>query len=125
MTMPIMPTNNQGTMITGGTVTGPVASGDRAQAIQYGSAGTPAEHDELRRELAALRELLDRYAAEVDGADKARRDADDIEQEICQAEPDRDRVTDALNRLAKRVSAVGALAVAVNKIREIVFGALA
>jgi hypothetical protein len=87
-------------------VSGQVASGEHVTQTQHIAAADP----QLTAAFDRLERLLDEHAAELAEPDKARRDLADIRAEAAEPAPDRDRISDSLNRLAHRVAAVGGLA---------------
>jgi hypothetical protein len=98
----------------GGTYHGPVAMGRDVTVNVNQTDGA----DELRAQLAELRQLIAAHAGQVDA--RAQRDVDDIESEAAQPDPDPDRIRDTLTRLAGRVGAVGSLVAAVSRLGELV-----
>lgn len=112
------PTSNEGVMIAGGTFNGPVAGGRNARAVQHiGDQATVR-----RNEVATVRSLLDQHRDEIVECDAAEGDLVEIEHESTRPQPDPDRISAALGRLAGRVTAVGAVATAVEQLRTTIFG---
>ncbi|WP_283134802.1 DUF5955 family protein [Rhizohabitans arisaemae] len=103
--------DNYGIQITGGTVSGPMAVGPGATAVQNTGAGTA----ELDAVVAELRELIRRHRDEIEDPGEAERDLDDIAAEARSERPGRRRLTAALNRLAE----VGVLADGIAKLTGI------
>jgi hypothetical protein len=97
-------------------VSGPVAGGRYARAEQYNA----ATGDQLRAEMEALRGLLRTHRNAVAEPERVERDLTDLAEEAAQPAPDRDRLTDTINRIGRRVAAVAALAAGVEKLRELV-----
>lgn len=89
-------------------VSGPVASGQHFTQTQHIAA--PAFPPHLAETFDRLERLLDEHAAELAEPDKALRDLADVKAEAGEPAPDRDRISDSLNRLAHRVAAVAGLA---------------
>jgi len=113
----VKPTHNEGVIIGGNaTVSGPVAAGRHARAEQY-QAGSEAT---VAREVAKLRELIRTHGTELSDLDSISSEVDEVERETTGARPDRDRTLAALNRLASRVSAVGAVAAGVARLHDII-----
>jgi len=107
---------HEGVIISGQAhVTGPVAGGRHARAEQY----TVAADDAAHRTLAELRATVQRHRDEFEEPDWIDGDLADVEREIDRPRPDRDRLVSTLQRLANRVSAVGAAATAVARLHEI------
>jgi len=107
--------DNDSVQFNGGNFHGSMAFGSHATANTYNTTGA-ADTDELRAALADLRRLLAAHGADP----RAGRDVDDIEAEATHADPDPDRIRDALARLAGRVGAVGTLVAAVTRVGELV-----
>jgi CHASE3 domain sensor protein len=95
-------------------VPGQVASGERVTQTQHITAADP----QLTAAFVRLEGLLDEHAAELAEPDKARRDLADVRAEAAEPAPDRDRISDSLKRLARRVAAVGGLAEAVQLLAD-------
>jgi ABC-type transporter Mla subunit MlaD len=87
-------------------VRGQVGSGEHVTQTQH----IAAADSHLAETFDRLERLLDEHAAELAESDTARRDLADIRAEAGERAPDRDRISDSLNRLAHRVAAVGGLA---------------
>ncbi|GAA4069604.1 hypothetical protein GCM10022248_42430 [Nonomuraea soli] len=103
--------------IHGGVVSGPVAVGPHAVAsvTTIGS----AQGTELAALLDRLEQLLTEHAEQVDEPERARRDAQDVRQELAEADPDRSRILDALRRLSVRAGEVTTIVEVVNQIRDL------
>jgi hypothetical protein len=113
------PNVNEGVMIGGNaTVSGPVAGGRFARAEQTNVSGG----ETARRELAFVRDLVQRHRDQVDDVDLVEDDIQELDRELGRPGRDRDRVVALVRRIANRVAAVGVLAAAVQKLREIVAG---
>lgn len=89
-----------------------IASGDNVTQTQH-LGGEPSPLDQA---IARVAELLDRHAAELPEAGRARRDLGDIQDEAAEEDPDRDRMADALGRLGGRVGGIAVLAQAVREL---------
>jgi chorismate mutase len=112
----VQPIRNEGVIIGGNaSVSGPVAAGRHARAEQY-QVGSEA----VAREIAALREVIRAHGDQLADQDGAASDVAEVERETTQPQPDPDRILAVLNRLAARVSAVGAVAAAVDRLRDAV-----
>ncbi|GII89191.1 hypothetical protein Ssi03_71810 [Sphaerisporangium siamense] len=101
-----------------GRADGPIALGPHARATvnNVGAPVTPADAAEL---LDLLERLIDAHAGEIRDPDKASRDLADVRGELEEASPDRDRVLDALRRLAARAAEVTVIVEVVSKVREL------
>ncbi|WP_433142304.1 DUF5955 family protein [Actinomadura nitritigenes] len=92
-------------------VSGQIATGDNVtqnQQVVGGGAGA-----DVAEALARVERLLDRHAAELPEAARARRDLADVREEAEDGDPDAERMGGALARLGRRVAGVAALAEAV------------
>ncbi|GAA2156276.1 DUF5955 family protein [Actinomadura napierensis] len=91
-------------------VSGQVATGDNVTQNQQiaGAAGS-----DVTEALARVEALLERHAAELPEAARARRDLADVHEEAQEDDPDPERMGGALARLGRRVAGVAALAEAV------------
>jgi Family of unknown function (DUF5955) len=97
-----------------------IASGQNVSQTQ--NLGGAPESPPVQQAIARVAELLDRHSGELPDAHRARRDLDDIRQETAEADPDRDRVTDALNRLGARVAGIAVIAEAVRELTGLLIG---
>lgn len=113
------PAVNHGVQIFGGTVTGPVAGGAHARAVQYVGGGREPEISAL---VARLRTLVDEHEAELENPEWVRRDVARVSEELAQDAPDPDALAGTLERLARRVASVTALAEAVKALIALVLG---
>ncbi len=115
------PAATGGISISGSQFSGQIAqhvTGDVVQHNVTSAAGTDVGKllDEMERLLAAHRD-------EIPEHDKAQRDVNDARQESARGkDADRDRIMDALSRLAKRVGSVAVLAEAAEKLRSALGG---
>jgi hypothetical protein len=94
--------HNEGLTIFNSTISGPLAAGRDARAVQY-NGSTPNAADGLIGELRALIRANERILAE---AQPALRDLDDIAAELRHPQPDAARLRDTLGRLAGRMTPV-------------------
>jgi ABC-type transporter Mla subunit MlaD len=100
-------THNEGVSISDSTVSGPVAGGANAQAIQYGGGAAVSESAAAaHRILTALKALIEANATAIPDARHALADVADIGQEINKSAPDGRRLRDTLKRLAARLAPV-------------------
>ncbi|RFU40123.1 hypothetical protein DZF91_18750 [Actinomadura logoneensis] len=93
-------------------VSGQISTGDHSVQIQGGPAAGPP--DGTAAALARVAELIDAHEADLPEAARARRDLADVREEAETGDPDTDRMSGALDRLARRVGGVAALAEAVH-----------
>jgi hypothetical protein len=100
------------------TVSGQVASGEHVTQTQHVATADPRIVAAFDR----VEALLDKYAADLAEPDKARRDLADARAEAGEPAPDRDRISDSLKRLARRVATVGVLTEAVQILAEVLLG---
>ncbi|MGW0807351.1 hypothetical protein [Nonomuraea sp. NPDC002799] len=105
-----------GMHVSGGHVSGPIAMGPDARATVNNLA--PAD-DPAGRLLERLERLLQEHEADLAEPARARRDAADIRRELAEADPDRSRVLDALQRLSVRAAEVSAIVGVVAQLREL------
>ncbi|MFC5183996.1 DUF5955 family protein [Actinomadura harenae] len=92
-------------------VSGQISTGDNSVQIQ----GARGDADEGTAEaLARVAELIAAHEADLPEAARARRDLADVREEAEADDPDDDRMSGALARLARRVAGVTALAEAVH-----------
>lgn len=98
-----------------------IASGREVRQIQRIKWGGDAS--ELEQALNRVAELLERHRDQIPESHRARRDLEDIRQEVTEAEPDRERVSHALQRLSVRVAGVTVLAQAVADLAALLTGA--
>ncbi|GAA3445242.1 hypothetical protein [Planomonospora venezuelensis] len=113
--------SNSGFQITGGTFNGPMAAGAGAHAVQNIGAGHGgADADRTAELLALVRELVRRHAGELGDTRPVLRDADEVETELRQEEPDREYLSDSLGRMARRVASVAAIAEAVAALTNLI-----
>ncbi|MDF5754108.1 hypothetical protein [Spongiactinospora sp. TRM90649] len=111
---------NKGIQISGGNVQGPMAVGANARAEQYIGASRASE-DDVARLLARIRELVEEHRAELgDQARPALREADRIEAELAEDDPDADFLSDSLDRMTRRVTAVTTLTQAVGALAALI-----
>jgi delta 1-pyrroline-5-carboxylate dehydrogenase len=109
---------DQSIVITGGTVTGALATGKAARASFHQT--VPAVTADLDGQIAELSELLERHRATIDDAEQVLRDTADLLAAAAAREPDRDRVRAILERIAARGTALVAVVEVVEKTRELV-----
>ncbi|WP_119726973.1 DUF5955 family protein [Thermomonospora amylolytica] len=88
-----------------------IASGRNVHQTQHVEQG--GDVSAVEQAIARIAELLERHRAEIDEPHRARRDLEDIQEEVAEAEPDRERVAHALQRLGTRVAGIAVLAQAV------------
>ncbi|WP_158578511.1 hypothetical protein [Spongiactinospora rosea] len=113
---------NKGIQISGGNVQGPMAVGTGARAVQHigGPAAPPAAAERL---LAEIRDLVERHRDELgDQARPVLREADRIEDELAEADPDADVLSDTLERMSRRVTAITTLGQAVAALTTLLLG---
>ncbi|MEU0517434.1 hypothetical protein [Streptosporangium sp. NPDC006007] len=113
-----MTQDNSGFHITGGTFNGPMAAGAGAQAVQHTGAATSG--DRTTELLALIRDLVRRHAAELGDTRPVLRDADQVEAELQEENPDQDHLSGSLARMAARVAPVTAIAEAVAALAALV-----
>ncbi|MFC4913271.1 DUF5955 family protein [Actinomadura gamaensis] len=105
--------DNRGVNISGNArVSGQISTGDNTVQTQGGPAAGP--DDATTAALDRVEDLLDDHEADLPEAARARRDLADLREEAESDDPDEDRVSGALARLARRVGGVAALAEAVH-----------
>lgn len=104
---------NVGGDISGGQFAVGISGG---QVNQY--AARPAPGSGVEAELERLRALLDEHVSRLNEGEEAKADLEDVREQAAKDKPDKRRLTDALKRLTERVSAVGALALAVKDIAD-------
>ncbi|WP_026414785.1 DUF5955 family protein [Actinomadura oligospora] len=92
-------------------VSGQISTGDDSVQIQGARSG---EDDGTAGALDRVADLIDAHEADLPEAARARRDLADIREEAEADDPDGDRMSGALERLARRVGGVAALAEAVH-----------
>jgi hypothetical protein len=108
---------NSGVYISGGDVSGPVAAGRGAQAVQFNAAGTETVRriDQLLTELEAqARTLVPEQADDV--ADEAGR----LRAEVHHRRPSAESIRLILGRLARAVAGTAALAANVEQISTLI-----
>jgi len=112
-----------------------LAAGSHAQARVGATERSGATASEVRealevalRQIDELRGLLAEHFGRSPAAELADRDVQDVQDEVIRARdggpPDPDRIRHALERLSGRVGAIGALALAVDNLKDVVIGAL-
>ncbi|GIH27069.1 hypothetical protein Aph01nite_53790 [Acrocarpospora phusangensis] len=99
---------NYGVTISGGNISGPVAAGDHARAVQNISQ-TPAADDLIAR----IETLLTRHGRQLDDPAGAHADLRRIGSELALPNPDHTVIGSRLERLAQRVASIAVLAEAV------------
>ncbi|WP_116022168.1 DUF5955 family protein [Thermomonospora umbrina] len=97
-----------------------IALGDNVEQVQ--NTGGERGADGVHLAIARVAELLDRHADELADVRRARRDLDDIRDEVEDPDPDRDRMRDALDRLGSRVAAVVVVTEAVRELSAVLMG---
>ncbi|GIH77558.1 DUF5955 family protein [Planobispora longispora] len=113
--------SNSGFQITGGVFNGPMAAGTGARAVQnIGADSGGVDVDRAAELLTLVRELAQRHADELGDPRPVLRDADGIETELQQEEPDREYLSDSLGRIARRVTSVAAIAEAVAALTNLI-----
>ena len=112
---------NQGVHISGGQVVGAVAGGPNAvaQQVTHGSVNLGGANDQLQA--AQLLDLIARHRNQIAEPTFAERDAREVVEQLGlpTAERDRDRVLDALQRIARRASAVVPVVAAAEAIKSL------
>ncbi|MCK8679490.1 MULTISPECIES: DUF5955 family protein [Streptomyces] len=106
---------------------GAVAAGRGARASVVSDGGAADQDGPTPQEaLAALRELLAEHGRELPDADRARArgEVEEVADELAAEEPDRGRLTGALDRLAAALSSVAVLAAAADALRTAMAGLL-
>lgn len=112
-------TNNSGISITGGTVNaGAMAAGHRATATNTTQQPSSVSLDDLRREMAALVDVLRTHASQLVDGERAVTVAEDAQQELAKDAPDKHTLLATLQKLASGVGSVGSLATAVAAIQQ-------
>lgn len=107
--------NDRSVHISGGTVSGQIATGDHS--VQHQTTPAPSDPTPLVEALDRLERLL----AETDlpDADRARRNLRDVREEVTADHPDVERRDSALQRLAAIVAPITVLTEAVTAVREL------
>jgi hypothetical protein len=108
---------NSGVYISGGNVSGPVAAGRGAQAVQFNAGGneTVQRIDQLLTELEALARTLTPEQAD-DVADEAGR----LHAEVHHRRPNAESIRLILGRMARAVAGTAALAANVEQINALI-----
>jgi hypothetical protein len=114
---------NHGVQITGGTVSGAVAAGPNSRVVQNLVSPAASPQTATAAELMArIRTLIDDHEGRLENPRAIRRDAEQIEAELAEEEPDREFLSDGLARLSRRVSSVAVLAETVAALIQLVTG---
>jgi hypothetical protein len=112
-----MSEKNEGINVRGDISGGQFAVGvSGGQVNQYAASAAPGFGVEA--ELERLRAFLDEHGSRLDEGEEAKADLEDVREQAAKDKPDKRRLTDTLKRLTERVSAVGALALAVKDIAD-------
>mgnify|MGYP001158988672 CR=1 FL=1 len=98
-----------------------IASGRNVHQIRN-DAERSDDVSKIEQAIDRVAELLERHRDQIPESHRARRDLEDIRQEVAEAEPDRDRISHALQRLGARVTAVAVVAQAVADLSALVTG---
>lgn len=110
-----LPERNEGVIITGGKIQRSQIIAGRNMNVSIASGAEP----EVAQALQEVHRLLARHRAELDRPKQAENAVSDLEDEL-RGRRDRRAITEALQRLAERVSAVGGLAAAVAALKQAV-----
>jgi hypothetical protein len=102
-----------------------LAAGPHAQATASPAAGP---WNAVLHQLEELRLLIEEHADEIPEFESALRDVTDVHNEVARMRDgrttDRGRIRHALERLAERAPTIGAVATAVDKLKDLILGHL-
>ena len=101
---------NKGIIMTGGTISGAVAAGDNAKAVQYAS-GAPADERrvELEKVIEELRRQVEANSAQIADAGDVKQALDTLRAEMQRKEPSKVTVRSVLTGVKESLEAVAPL----------------
>jgi hypothetical protein len=110
---------NTGVYVTGGLVSGPVAAGAGARAVQVNK---DAGHAEVLARIERLLHDLEDGASVLDGeqAGEVTDDVGRLRAEVHHRKPDTDRISHLLGRLTAQVGSAAALLATVDRVKDLV-----
>jgi len=109
--------NNQGVVISGGSFTATNVATGAGAAIHTTAAGTTAELDVVREQLAALIKALDDHAHSLENSEEVKQSANLIAEELKKPKPNRITLSGILGGITESVKSVSVLATAAEGVK--------
>jgi len=110
--------NNE--LFIGGDSYGPNAVGRGARAVQRNVSIGRSDADPLTAAVETLRTLVDENSDRIPEAARVKKDIDALDNEVHDADPDRERLRDTVKRIVARVGMVGTVLAAANNVRTLI-----
>ena len=100
---------NKGVIMTGGTISGAVAAGDNATAVQHAAAPADPRRAELETLLEELRQQVEAHSAQIQDASDVKQALETLRAEMQRKEPSKVTLRSVLTGVKDSLEAVAPL----------------